>query len=212
VEQAQRTVRPALAVSAIVVAALAVVGVLAALAAGSAHRPDSAHGTATVPGAPAGAPDPSTTPDPLATRAPATAATLPAGTGSGARIVYALGIRRVWVVNARGHVRRSYLVEAGQPHPAAGMYRVTSRQLRAPSPEAGPGTHIRYLIRIARGPGDLAGQGFCSIPLTARGRAAPRPRQGGIEGAGQQCIQQAFDDARYLWQATHPGTRVVIVP
>jgi lipoprotein-anchoring transpeptidase ErfK/SrfK len=197
-----RTINPLVAVMVMTAAALAVVGLLGVLAARSVPEPK--------PAAPAGATKPLPAPAPVVQRAPVTSAALPGGTGTGRRIVYALGIRRIWVVGSDGQPTRTYQVPRGQPHVAAGTYTVYAKRLSQPTSQAR--NRIRYVLRMEEGKGGGSRLGFCSVPLTPSGRPAKPSQEGGIEATGSSCIQQKLADAKYLWRAGRVGTTVVVVP
>jgi hypothetical protein len=202
-----RTINPLVAVLGMTVAALAVVGVLGLLAAQSVPEPR--------PAAPAGAakPLPGQTPamqTPATQRQPADSVALPAGSGTGRRIVYAVGIRRIWVVGTSGQPVRTYRVPRGQPPVAAGTYTVDAK--RRSQPASQPEYRVRYVLRTGPGTDGDSGPGFCSVPLTPSGRPARPAPPGDTAAAGLPCIQQKLADARYLWRAARVGTTVVVVP
>jgi lipoprotein-anchoring transpeptidase ErfK/SrfK len=200
--QGRSATSPLVAVVGITIIALGLVGALGVLAARSepAAAPPAAK--------PRGGPLPQ--PTPVAQRAPATSAALPAGTGTGRRIVYALGIHRVWVVTADGTVRRTYQVPIKQPQLAPGEYKVYAR--RTSVPIGTDGLRHRYVLRMEQGKSGGSRLGFCSVPVTRSGKPAPESSEGGIETGGPSCIVQSPADARYLYKLVPVGTRVVVVP
>jgi hypothetical protein len=197
-------VNPLAAVAALTVAALAGVGVLGVLAARS--TPDTRSAAVPAPGTdgngrPAQAP--------AAQRPPATASALPAGTGTGRRVVYALGIRRVWVVRADDRVARTYVVPPGQPTLAPGAYEVYAKRS---TKQASGSTRLRYVLLMEQGKGGESDLGFCSVPLTRSGKPAPPDSRAGGEAAATSCVQQKLGDARFLYRNAQVGTPVVVVP
>ena len=132
---------------------------------------------------------------------------LPAGSGSGRRIVYSNSRQRVWLVEASGAVSHSWLVSGRRGIPAPGTYRVFSK---SPSSAAGPtgGLRLGHMVRFARG--QRLAIGFHAIP-TARGR----PIQG-IDELGEfrsaGCVRQDPRDAATLYAWAPIGTAVVVTP
>lgn len=201
--QGRITTSPLVAVVGITIIALGVVGALGVVAARSnpaAGKPVAAQ--------PKGSTLPQ--PAPVTQPAPATSDELPANTGAGRRVVYALGIHRVWVVAKNGGVRRTYQAAIRQPQLAPGTYRVYARRSTVP---VGDGRlRHRYVIRMEQGKGGDSRLGFCSQLVTRGGRPADAPAEGGIETGGPNCVVQTLADAKYLYRAAPIGTRVVVVP
>lgn len=131
---------------------------------------------------------------------------LPERSGAGRRVVYGVTAQRVWVVGARGHVVRSYLVSGKLDRPGPGRYRVYSRSRHALSYVGS--ARMQYMIRFAHG--RRAAIGFHSIPVGPGGHRVQavgdlgRPLSAG-------CVRQRLSDARFLWRWANAGTRVVVV-
>lgn len=221
----------AAAVTVSVVAALAGLGVLAppeasaGLAAGPAAYTSDAPATgstgATTPtattttGTPgsgaADAPPTSATAaeGPIETHSADTAAAtaIPATSGTGRRIVFSQGLQRVWLVNAHGDAKRTYLVSGSltdnlQP----GTYAVYAKSRHAVGiDDSGV---MQYFVRFTQGPTGAA-IGFHSIP-TQNGVPLQTAAQLGTPQS-HGCIRQATPDAIALWNYAPDGTKVVVV-
>jgi hypothetical protein len=134
------------------------------------------------------------------------AATLPANSGSGRRIVFAMGAQRVWLVSGADHVRRTYLVSGSltdnlQP----GTYSVYSKSENAVGVDDS-GT-MRYMVRFAHGPN--AAIGFHDIPVLDGALVQTRAELGSPRSHG--CIRQWRPDAKALWDFAPVGTEVDVV-
>jgi hypothetical protein len=132
--------------------------------------------------------------------------TVPAGSGSGRRIVFSMAEQRVWLVDAPDDVRRSYLVSGSVTdnlHP--GTYSVYSRSLHAIGVDDS-GT-MRYMVRFTQG--DNAAIGFHDIPVLDHEPVQGRDDLGTPQSHG--CIRQWRPDARALWDFAPIGTPVVVV-
>jgi hypothetical protein len=130
---------------------------------------------------------------------------LPAGSGTGRRIVYSNPLQRVWLVGADGRVERTYLVSGRQGRPAAGTYRVFSKSTSTHALHGG--ITMRLMVRFAHG--DAAAIGFHDIPLDGNGRPMQTESDlGGYRSAG--CVRQAHVDAVFLWDWASVGTTVVV--
>lgn len=134
--------------------------------------------------------------------------TLPAGSGTGRRIVYANGAQRVWLVESDGTVVASHPVSGRPGQPPPGTYAVYSKSLNTYS-TFHPWVTMRYMVRFAKTPrGNNIG--FHEIP---RSRGAPmqtdaqlgQPLSGG-------CVRQATAAAILVWNWAPIGTKVVVLP
>jgi hypothetical protein len=134
---------------------------------------------------------------------------VPAGSGSGRRIVFDIADQRVWLVahtGGRDVVQRTYLVSGSltdnlQP----GTYAVYSRSLHAVGVDDS-GT-MMYMVRFAHGPN--AAIGFHDIPVLDGARVQTRDQLGSPQSHG--CIRQWRPDAQALWRFAPTGTKVVVV-
>jgi lipoprotein-anchoring transpeptidase ErfK/SrfK len=135
------------------------------------------------------------------------APTVPANSGTGRRIVFAMGSQRVWLVDgADDAVQRTYLVSGSVTdnlHP--GTYAVYSKSVDAVGVDDS-GT-MKYMVRFTRG--DNAAIGFHDIPVLDGDRVQTRADLGTPQSHG--CIRQWRPDARALWDFAPVGTKVVVV-
>ena len=173
---------------------------------GQQIHPGSSGDPATAkPRTPESAPAPSTTPSPSPTRGHDTASALPADSGEGRRVVFAISEQRVWLVDRSDEVVSTYLVSGSlTDNLRPGRYEVYSRSRWAVGvDESGV---MQYFVRFAHG--KSAAIGFHSIP-THLGK----PLQSSAElGTPQShgCIRQAMPDAQRMWRFAQTGTRVVV--
>jgi len=132
---------------------------------------------------------------------------LPAGSGSGKRVVFDISDQRVWLVDAEeaSDVRRTYLVSGSlTDNLKPGTYAVYSRSRWATGiDDSGV---MQYFTRFTRG--DNAAIGFHSIP-TKDGRPLQTIDQLGTPQS-HGCIRQAMPDAKALWAFAPVGTKVVV--
>jgi lipoprotein-anchoring transpeptidase ErfK/SrfK len=130
----------------------------------------------------------------------------PADSGTGRRVVFSKSAQRVWLVEADGSVKTSYLVSGSvTDNLAPGRYDVYSRSRWAVGVDDS-GT-MQYFVRFAHG--RHAAIGFHSIP-TKHGR----PLQAEAElGTPQShgCIRQKLSDAAVMWDFAGIGTDVVVL-
>ncbi|MDH3301179.1 MAG: DUF4214 domain-containing protein [Acidimicrobiia bacterium] len=142
-----------------------------------------------------------------ATPAPPPFRPLPPDSGSGRRIVYDNSAQRVWIVEASGIIRDSYLVSGRRGVPNPGVYQVYSK---SPKAWAGhDGITMNHMVRFARGR-NLA-IGFHSIPRYGSGRPMQTEAQlGTFRSAG--CVRQSEHHAAALFGWARIGDTVVVVP
>ncbi|MEU0374216.1 hypothetical protein ABZ070_28965 [Streptomyces sp. NPDC006283] len=179
-------------VAGLTAAALAVVGFLAYQASANvpenldpAKRPSAAP-SAAAPGATASAKPK----DPLA---------VPADSGTGVRVVYALGDRRVWLVNANEKVQRTFRVMPSTVSPEPGSYTVTSR---SGSVSGSDGVPIEHVVRFATV--DEVPIGFSAAVDGSMASPDPAKKTGGVR------MKRADGDA--VWVFATVGSKVVVVP
>ncbi|WP_437046785.1 hypothetical protein [Streptomyces sp. enrichment culture] len=174
----------AVMVAGLTAAALSTVGVLAYQASATVPaelgKPRSA---APAPGAPREKRDPTA---------------LPAGSGKGERVVYALGDDRVWLVGADNRVQRTFQVVPSSVDPAPGTYAVTSR---SKSVTGSDGVPVEHVVRFAGVDGVVIG--FSA----AVDGSMPSPRPGVRTGG----IRETRADGDAMWQFATIGQRVVVV-
>lgn len=178
-------------VTALTAAALVGVGVLGYQA--SASAPDTL-----APARKAGNHSASKSPDGKKDRAPRPVA-VPAGSGEGRRVVYALGTKRVWLVGADGKAIRTYAVAPSSVHPPAGTYAVTSRSV---SVTGSDGIAIEHVVRFASVDGVVVG--FSA----AVDGSTPDPDASRKTGG----IRESRDDGKAMWEFALRGVKVVVVP
>jgi lipoprotein-anchoring transpeptidase ErfK/SrfK len=133
-------------------------------------------------------------------------ATLPANSGTGRRIVFAMGAQRVWLVSGADHVRRTYLVSGSvTDNLRPGSYSVYSKSEHAVGIDDS-GT-MRYMVRFAHG--SNAAIGFHDIPVLHGALVQTRAELGSPRSHG--CIRQWRPDAKALWRFAPVGTEVDVV-
>jgi hypothetical protein len=131
---------------------------------------------------------------------------VPAGTGTGRRVVFSEADQRVWLVNAENRVVSTYLVSGSlTDNLKPGRYAVYSRSRWAVGiDDSGV---MQYFVRFTRG--DNAAIGFHSIP-TKLGKPLQTVAQLGTPQS-HGCIRQEMKDAERMWEFAPVGTRVVVV-
>ncbi|GAA2785659.1 hypothetical protein VO63_15035 [Streptomyces showdoensis] len=173
-------------------AAVAVIGFLAYQAQAVAPSPAE---LAAKPQAPSSAPaaTASNTPkprkDPLA---------LPAGSGTGERVVYALADRRVWLVDEKNQVTHTFSVMPSTVSPPPGAYAVTSR---SGAVRGSDGVAIEHVVRFATVQ-DVS-IGFSAAVDGSTPKPDPSKKTGGVR------MKRADGDA--LWTFAVIGQKVVVV-
>ena len=132
---------------------------------------------------------------------------LPANSGTGRRIVFAMADQRVWLVDDEDDdVERTYLVSGSLTdnlHP--GTYSVYSKSEDAVGIDDS-GT-MKYMVRFAHGPN--AAIGFHDIPVLDGAKVQTVDQLGTPQSHG--CIRQLRADAKALWDFAPVGTTVVVV-
>lgn len=146
-------------------------------------------------------PEAEVTPDP-----PADPAALPAGTGTGRRVVFSIESQRVWLVNAKDKAVSTYLVSGSvTDNLKPGTYDVYSRSRWAVGiDDSGV---MQYFVRFTRG--QNAPIGFHSIPTKNGDPLQTESQLGTPQSHG--CIRQRMVDAERLWNFAPVGTEVVVV-
>ncbi|MEV6394171.1 hypothetical protein AB0M39_05200 [Streptomyces sp. NPDC051907] len=178
-------------VAGLTAAALAAVGFLAFQASASVSdefaKPKGPASSSTAPGADGTKQKPK---NPL---------TLPADSGKGVRVVYALGDRRVWLVGEKNKLRRTFAVMPSTVSPKPGSYTVTSR---SGSLAGSDGVQIEHVVRFARTDG--VSVGFSAAVDGTLAAPDPEKKTGGVR------MKRADGDA--VWGFATIGTKVVVVP
>ncbi|MEU6982802.1 hypothetical protein ABZ946_05195 [Streptomyces sp. NPDC046324] len=147
---------------------------------------------------------------PRATATPSSAATggpqkpvkdplaVPANSGTGTRVVYALAERRVWLVDAKGQATHTFSVMPSTVHPAPGSYKVTSRSGAVTGSD---GVRIEHVVRFASVQ-DVS-VGFSAAVDGSLPTPDPSRKTGGIR------MKRA--DATAMWTFASIGAKVVVV-
>lgn len=147
---------------------------------------------------------------PRTTAAPSSAATggpekpvkdplaVPANSGTGTRVVYALAERRVWLVDAKGQATHTFSVMPSTVHPAPGSYKVTSRSGAVTGSD---GVQIEHVVRFASVQ-DVA-VGFSAAVDGSLPTPDPSRKTGGIR------MKRA--DGAAMWTFASIGAKVVVV-
>ncbi|MGW0731008.1 hypothetical protein [Streptomyces sp. NPDC002851] len=174
-------------VAGLTAAALAAVGFLAYQA--SANVPDSLakpkkNPAATAPSAPKKKSDPTA---------------IPAGSGSGKRVVYALGDNRVWLIGANGKTKRTFKVMPSTVDPKPGRYSVSTR---SGSVTGSDGVPIEHVVRFTSVDGVTIG--FSAAADGATPKPDPTQKTGGI--------RETREDGLAMWEFATVGMKVVVVP
>jgi lipoprotein-anchoring transpeptidase ErfK/SrfK len=211
---AGRAAFAALALALTVLVGGAAAAVLPQLATGSASADQSAASRDAEPSTPEAStpaqvdpPAPVATPDAVqADVAPQPDPAVPAGSGSGRRIVFSQSDQRVWLVGGDGTVERTYLVSGSRfDNLDPGSYRVQSKTRQATAFDAS-GT-MEYFVRFATGYSEPIG--FHSVPRDNTGTLEQTKAQLGTPlSAG--CVRQWKNDAIALWDFAPVGTPVVV--
>ncbi|MEV4424890.1 hypothetical protein ACN9M0_22195 [Streptomyces sp. R-07] len=123
---------------------------------------------------------------------------VPAGSGSGERVVYALSDRRVWLVDAKGKATRTFTVRPSSVDPTPGAYTVTSR---SGSVRGSDGVQIEHVVRFAMTE-DVA-IGFSAAVDGSMPSPDPSRKTGGIR------MKRA--DGNAMWTFAVIGAKVVVV-
>ncbi len=124
---------------------------------------------------------------------------VPAASGTGMRVVYALAQKRVWLVGADGKASRTFDVAPSAVSPQAGTYAVTSRSATITGSDGIP---VEHVVRFHAANGVVFG--FSA----AVDGSSPNPNSGKRTGA----IREKPADGRAMWEFAVSGTKVVVVP
>jgi len=131
---------------------------------------------------------------------------LPPNSGTGRRVVYDDSAQRVWIVEASGILRDSYLVSGRRGVPNPGTYQIYSKSTKAWAGH--DGITMNHMVRFAHG--RSLSIGFHSIPRYRSGTPMQTEAQlGTYRSAG--CVRQADHQAEALFNWTRIGDTVVVV-
>ncbi|MFD4138803.1 hypothetical protein OHS70_14660 [Streptomyces sp. NBC_00390] len=125
--------------------------------------------------------------------------TVPANSGTGVRVVYSLGERRVWLVGKGGKLERTFEVMPSTIHPKPGTYEVTSRSGRVAGSD---GVQIEHVVRFASV--DDISIGFSAAVDGSMEPPDPERKTGGVR------MKRA--DGNAMWVFAAIGWKVVVVP
>ncbi|GHA66245.1 hypothetical protein ACIQRS_07185 [Streptomyces termitum] len=172
--------------------AVAAVGLLAYQAsagvpAGLAERPAASVAPTPAASATPGAKKPAK--DPLA---------VPAASGTGERVVYALTDRRVWLVDKAGKAVRTFTVAPSTVSPPPGSYAVSSR---SGSVRGSDGVQIEHVVRFATVQDVTVG--FSAAVDGSTPAPDPDKKTGGI--------RMKREDGDAMWTFASIGAKVVVV-
>lgn len=178
-------------VAGLTVAAIAAVGFLGyqASATAPAHPPKA---SAQQPAPPAPAPS-------AHAADPAKPVAVPEGSGTGSRVVYSVGQKRVWLVGENGQEPKSFTVMPSTAHPKPGTYLVNSRSGAVTGSDGVP---IEHVVRFATADGVVVG--FSSRVDGQMPEPDPSKKTGGIR------MTRADGDA--LWSFATINSKVVVLP
>jgi L,D-transpeptidase-like protein len=139
---------------------------------------------------------------------PAPVTPLPAGAGTGRRVVYDMGTMHVWLVETDGTVVRDYPVSGHKYRklPGTGVFWVYSHSRY--TGVANSPTRMEYMVRFAVGNSGTA-IGFHSIP-TKHGKAIQAVGQLG-RPFSHGCVRQSEENAAFLYSWAPDGTQVFVI-
>ncbi|MEV6315884.1 hypothetical protein [Streptomyces sp. NPDC051776] len=123
---------------------------------------------------------------------------LPAASGSGVRVVYALDERRVWLVGRDDAVTRTFPVTPSTVSPEPGQYAVTSRSVRITGSDGVP---VEHVVRFTTVEGVVVG-----FSAAVNGRM---PDPGAELKTGG--IREKRADGKAMWAFATIGTKIVVV-
>ncbi|MGC9536838.1 hypothetical protein [Streptomyces sp. UG1] len=123
---------------------------------------------------------------------------LPAGSGTGQRVVYSVDDDRVWLVDEAGEVKRTFRVTPGSVDPPPGAYAVTSRSNAVTGTDGMP---VEHVVRFATVDGVTVG--FSAPAKGATPNPAPSMRTGGI--------RESRPDGDAMWDFATIGRSVVVI-
>ncbi|MEU0597766.1 hypothetical protein ABZ484_05850 [Streptomyces sp. NPDC006393] len=143
-------------------------------------------------------------PTPTPTKAPRDQrhpAALPAGSGTGERVVYSVDDDRVWLVSASGRVESTFTVDPGSVDPLPGTYAVTSRSKAVTGTDGIP---VEHVVRFTTVNGVVIG---FSAAVPASSGSAPTPDTSVKTGG----IRESRTDGEAMWMFATIGQKVVVI-
>ncbi|MEV7088987.1 hypothetical protein AB0O07_24390 [Streptomyces sp. NPDC093085] len=124
---------------------------------------------------------------------------LPADSGTGERVVYALAQRRVWLVDEKGRATHTFGVMPSTVSPDPGAYTVTSR---SGSVTGSDGVRIEHVVRFATV--DNVTIGFSAAVDGTLTSPDPTLKTGGV--------RMKVADGNAMWTFATVGSAVQVVP
>jgi hypothetical protein len=149
------------------------------------------------PTATAARPDTSASPRPSASK-PAAPAPVPDGSGTGRRVVYSLGQKRVWLVDASDVARRTFTVWPGTVSPDPGSYTISRRTEATTGSDGVQIEHVMY----------FAAKSGLSVAFSNAVDGSSPPPASGVQTSG---VRTGKADGSALWTFGETGTTVVVV-
>ncbi|MFD8419797.1 hypothetical protein [Streptomyces sp. NPDC059466] len=143
-------------------------------------------------------PSASASPHPSASPRKSAPVAVPGGSGTGRRIVYSLGERRVWLVDAAGAASRTFTVWPGTVSPAPGRYAVSSTLASTTGTD---GTKVENIVYFT------VSSGVSIAFSNAQDGSSPKPSAGARTGA----IRMHSADGDAVWKFGSKGTAVSVV-
>jgi hypothetical protein len=138
---------------------------------------------------------------------PADGPPVPAGSGSGRRIVYSNSMQRVWLVEQDETPSHTFLVSGRRGVPSPGTYHVFSKSVM--SSAHGGDLRLPYMTRFAHG--RTLSIGFHGIPLRRNGTPIQSDSElGEYRSAG--CVRMNQSNIKTLFDWAPIGTTVVVLP
>lgn len=123
---------------------------------------------------------------------------LPARSGTGKRVVYSLDADRVWLVEEKGAVQRTFTVSPSTVDPGPGTYHVTSRSKQVTGSDGVP---VEHVVRFTNVEGTTIG--FSAALDGSAPVLDPEVRTGGI--------RETRADGEAMWTFATIGRTVVVV-
>jgi hypothetical protein len=126
-------------------------------------------------------------------------AAVPAHSGTGKRVVYSLGAKRVWLVEAAGSVSRTFTVQPSTLSPSVGTYNVYAHSSAART--GSDGVEIKNVVIFAERGSTVFG--FSSATDGTTPAPDPAKKTGGI--------RETLGDGQALYDFTVVSSKVVVV-
>ncbi|MFC8825124.1 hypothetical protein ACFT9I_07165 [Streptomyces sp. NPDC057137] len=124
---------------------------------------------------------------------------VPAESGSGQRVVYALDAKRVWLVGKTAEKPRNFEVMPSTVSPPPGTYQVTSRSGKITGSD---GVDIEHVVRFASV--NQVAIGFSAAVDGTMASPDPNLKTGGV--------RMTPEDGDAMWTFATVGSKVVVVP